>query len=750
MRDRSGTILLIVLLAVMTCLPLLQTGYTTSDDAYLALRIQEGRQSSGYVVAMDSGRLQHLITGNVAPLAYAGGRYWLMKTLAIGAIFATIGSMFYALRLISGSSAFATLTVVFFFSFVQHTHDHNLLTAYPVLSTTALTAFWLSIATWWLALQGRRRMAVVSVVLFVCSLLVYENFLVYACVFPVLTLLMRQGSWPERLRRAAMTPHVFATVGMLVAILGFRMFFQTDIGRQMMATEQYVFNFDLRRIWKVIERYGSSAFPLHYARVYRPMITDFYMGYGVFRVTLRDVFKVVEVAWLVKAVIVAYLTFLLTTRREQLMQQRGVLWFIALVLIVLTNLPLAITTKYQAWAIENYSHGYLTSYFVFFGVVILLALLIEGAVSWVLHRSRRGGYLLAGVFATLAFVVCYSTDLINAHVAHTEKQMYDKWKTVDQWIASPSFRAIPEGSLILAPSLFEHYPGTVHVFDDYWTDYVRLHGKKRKVEVLREREDWFSRAKEMDAADRLYFLELTQEQRGDASYLVFGRVIDARPGMAIASTDLDILAHARADRFRIMGRLFGSADECRARVFVNGAPTDGTFSDRFGAHVDVLRNAREWLWVRLSSAGASMAPDSILITDAAVPVDGPVDVLYGKGFHLDEVTYRWAEQSATLTLRNRTDRVVRADLQFEVQAPALTSGASARLEVVAGEARATWPIGPDLEKRVLPVEIPARASLDVLFSTNAPKAEAPLDPRTLVMKFLPDIRAREAGCQKTT
>jgi hypothetical protein len=203
--------------------------------------------------------------------------------------------------------------------------------------------------------------------------------------------------------------------------------------------------------------------------------------------------------------------------------------------------------------------------------------------------------------------------------------------------------------------LFEHYPGTVHVFEDYWTAYVRLHGNKQ-VEVLRERDAWFSRAAEMNATDRLYFLELTQEQRGDASYLVFGRVIDARRGTALASTELDVLAHARADRFRIMGRLFGAAAECRARLFVDGVPTDGTFSDRFGAHVDVLRNAREWLWVRLSSSGASMAPDSILITDSAVPIDGPVNVLYGKGFYLDEVAFRWAEASATLTLRNRTRR----------------------------------------------------------------------------------------------
>ena len=97
---------------------------------------------------------------------------------------------------------------------------------------------------------------------------------------------------------------------------------------------------------------------------------------------------------------------------------------VAFVLVVLTNLPLAITVKYQTWVIEDFTHGYLTTYFVFFGVVILLALLIEGAVSWLSSSSRLTAQALGGVFAAAAFIVCYGTDVINAHVALTERRMY--------------------------------------------------------------------------------------------------------------------------------------------------------------------------------------------------------------------------------------------------------------------------------------------------------------------------------------
>lgn len=749
MRDRVTITFLIAMLAVMTCVPLLHSWYTTADDILIMLGLQEGVKMVGFGTAEVTGRLQHVFTGSIAPLAYAWGAYWPMRLLSLFAILVTVASMAYTLQVLSGSGRLAALAVVFFFAFAQNTQDHNLLTAFPLISTTGLTAFWLSVAAWWLWLHGRRWLGVVSVALFVCSLMVYENFLVYGCIFPLLTLIARPGPWPARLRRAALTPHVFATVLMVVAMLVFRAVYQLDTGRQMMAAEDYRISLDPLKIVGTIERYAFGALPLHYAPVYKALITDFYMGFGVFRVTFKDIFKVVEVAWLAKAMIAAYLTVILTLRREPFVQRRGILLFIAFVLMALTNLPLAITTKYQRWALEHYSHGYLTTYFVFFGVVILLALAFEALVNWLSQRSRALAHGVVGLLAAIVFATCYATDLLNAHVAHTERQMYDRWTVVDRWIASPAFQAVPEGSLVLAPTLFEHYPGTVTVFDDYWTRYSTLHGRKR-VELFRERDLWLAKAMQTGGADRLYFLELRQEPRGDSSYLVFSRVRGALEGAPLVSQDVRVLAHARADRLRIVGRLFGAQAECRARVFVDGVPTDGTFVERFGAHIDRVRNAQEWQWIRLTTDGAAILPDSILITDSDVPVDGAIDVVFGRGFQYDEIAYRWAAQEAVLTLRNRTDRPLRTELRFAVEAPSLSPGTTGQLEAVAGAVRAQWVIGPQYRDYTLPLEIPAASTVDVVFKTDAARVDAPIDTRNLVLRFKAGLRVYEAGCQKTT
>jgi hypothetical protein len=336
---------------------------------------------------------------------------------------------------------------------------------------------------------------------------------------------------------------------------------------------------------------------------------------------------------------------------------------------------------------------------------------------------------------------------MNAHIARSQHQMYEKWQTVDEWIASPAFQAIPDGSLILSPSLFEHYPQTVHVFDDYWTLYVREHGKKQ-VEVVRYRTDWRDKARRTGADDRLYFLDFTPDGRSDSSYLTFSKVPSAEDDMPMGSEEVAILAHVKADRLRVLGRLFGATAECRARVFVDGVPSESTFTDRFGAHIERRREAREWLWVRLSSEGATIDPDSILIADADVSVDGEVEVVFARGFHLDEIAYRWAESEAVVTLRNRTDRPLRAGVEFAASAPGLAPGATARLEATAGSSRTEWAIGREPEPRSLILDMPPASSVDLRFRTDAPRVVAPLDTRVLALQFQPGFRVRdEARCE---
>ncbi len=177
MKDRSSTILLIVLLAVMTCLPLLHSGYTTTDDAYIALGLQEGQRMSGTrrrrAKRTSSARLHgiphaaQLRMGQL--LGDEGARTRRHPEQRRGYVRGASG--------VDPQRPLSTLAVVFFFR-IRSEHlrpqpAHGVSVHLDCRAGGSLVVG----GAWWLALQGRKRLRLVSLALFGCGLFVYENFL---------------------------------------------------------------------------------------------------------------------------------------------------------------------------------------------------------------------------------------------------------------------------------------------------------------------------------------------------------------------------------------------------------------------------------------------------------------------------------------------------------------------------------------------------------------------------------------------
>jgi hypothetical protein len=200
MSDRRTLLFLIGLLAVMTFIPLLHSWYTTTDDIYFAIGIHEGWRSPWFFDAQRSGRLQHVFSGQLMPIAYGWGSYWVTKAVSFATILSNVGALYVMVRVVTGDTRVGLLAVTFFFAFVQNTWDHNLLTSYPFIIGGAFTLFLLSVAAWWRALHGAPRMAAVSAVLFAVCLFSYESFLPYVVVYPLMTLAATEGTWTHRLR----------------------------------------------------------------------------------------------------------------------------------------------------------------------------------------------------------------------------------------------------------------------------------------------------------------------------------------------------------------------------------------------------------------------------------------------------------------------------------------------------------------------------------------------------------------------
>jgi hypothetical protein len=459
---------------------------------------------------------------------------------------------------------------------------------------------------------------------------------------------------------------------------------------------------------------------------------------------------------MVKAAIVAFLVWVLGAARTTV-RHKGLLLFLVAVFMLLTNLPIAVTMKYQAWVIQNYSRGYLTSYFVFIGVVILLAMVIDGIVGLAARRRSAWSRAAACLLAVTAFVVCYGTDFLNAHVSASQRQMYDRSRAVDAWIASPLFKDIPRDSVVFAPTLWDKYPSATHLFDDYWTRYALHYGFREQFDkpLARNRlnlihvidEETKPVVQSATAAGRLYYLKLVREPRSELTYVAFSRVPSIDPGHVFGSQEAWLLTHGRSDHLRVNGRVFGLSAECRARVLVNGTPSHGTFEGPFAVNVDHHWAAEPWLQTRLEAKGGLIDPETIAVSESAENVDNAVDVRYGEGFFPDEVAHRWAANEARLAILNRTDRSMLVDLRFDIRAPWAPAGSAHRVVVSAGSMKYEWPVDDTFRKHAVRVNVPAGTAVDVSFSTTAPRVDSAKDGRNLVLMFLPTFRAEEVGCE---
>jgi hypothetical protein len=425
-----------------------------------------------------------------------------------------------------------------------------------------------------------------------------------------------------------------------------------------------------------------------------------------------------------------------------------------------TNLPLAVTGKYQTWVIDSSSRGYVTAYFVFFGMVIALGLVIDGLIGFLSTRSRAPGRIAIGVFALVTFVVTYGTDFVNAHVAQSQRRLFDRAAAVDVWARSPLFKEMPAGSVVWAPSLWDRYPGETRVWDEtltpYWDHHVMRTSRRFR---LRPRQDGvFDPIPEVrllhlpaslealrnspGGVPDLYYLKVIQERRDDETYLVFARLLPGATGEPLRAGEVHILAHAKSDRFRVTGRLSDVAPECRGRVLVDGIPSSGTFTDLFAAHIDRMRQGKRWLWSRIDGAGATILPETIAVSASSQPTDGDVSIAFGAGFHDDEFVHRWATAEANLALGNRSGRDLTVDLHFEMHLPSAKPDQRFAVEVISGNSTQTLSVGKELERYVTRVTIPARATAPVAFRTDAPRLDV-ADSRQLVMMFKLPLRTEE-------
>jgi hypothetical protein len=567
-----------------------QIGFTTRDDAEIGLYpVRLGTPETAWRIAQASGRFYHLIS---VPIQVALLRLFLFSPmtynlLAVGAVLLNVALFSWVVRKAFASNLAGLLTATLSLIWLQNHWGHSLLTSYPViphLAFSALLCATIVLLSWERGQPFNRPILVGSLYFF--SILFSELFLIY---FPILAGICFYRAWQLPLMSfkarakavvCALWPMVAGVVLYLLCYFAFRYLHPSHHHGNQLAP------FDVKRIVAVLWQYTTSTLPgyfyFHDADTMNRMLDGFAPRTGRF----IELFKDCRVEWLAKALLSSCFCALLLSLKPSLPYGRH--YFLAISAGVAATLApvflVSLTLQYQDWVVNSGSLAYgLPSYCAYFGVVLLI-----GTVLLYLNQlARRSNTVSLGYIVLVSLFVgttSLATDSYNYGIALDQRLSNLKWRTLDRFIRTNDFKALPEDSLLYAPSIWQAR-GIASNREEYWTDYFTARSRK-KISVAGTLEE-LKKSVAARPQGRTYFLAFRQAPKEPDQFLIFAEVKNLEPslsGDAVYANDFALFGYSKNRRFTLIGRCSGGAT--RPSVGVNGKPVNDMSGDVFFALVD--------------------------------------------------------------------------------------------------------------------------------------------------------------------
>lgn len=607
---------LLVLLFALTFLPLIHVGYTTNDEShvYFFYRFSWQRLPFELVNSFRLALLNFFQTTRPVPsliitspffdlLSSSYHTVWLMRAISILGHGINIFLFRLILRKSLRSDTLADLGSVLFIVFLQNSWDHNLMTSY--MPHVYIFSLMLASIAFFLTYLERRdpRLMFWSAVLYFFSLS-YETNLVYLPLFIAI------AAANDRARAIHHSRWFIGITGAWIAVY-LAMRYANAPGMAELAAAANATNPDttagyavaarpgrLRAAAEVILCHGLSSWPGFVFAYYRKFIHQ----HGAAQL---------EAMWCIKGALAAGLVYQLMgslSKKEARPIAVGAGVLIGCYLLFAPGLPVSLIQKYQDWVRQG-TLGFTNTYFSYFGAIFLCV----AVLARIIHSLPK--QIGAGSAAALVFSVSLATDYANAAFTLSQVQSQQKWLAVDEFIKTSDFGALPDGSIVYAPSLFSQI-GIMKVFPPYWTDYLAFRAgdtydilsrpdmlaayaknpriifekpRKRRITIVGTPEELGAL---IDPAKprRLYFIRFFQKKNELGRAILFGQATGLRP---------------RGRDFFLFGR--------QARLFVNSRNKDFVVSGRAGPDLEIdgkkhPASADGWFAAAINKADQGRAP----------------------------------------------------------------------------------------------------------------------------------------------
>lgn len=514
-RETYFYILLISLLVMITYYPYLFVGFTTLDDTLHNLYYSKGVNlfSSSLTFVANSSIARPLFAFFMAP-PYFFDSFYYFKSIQIIASFFSVALFAFFVKKLTESVCFSILFFVVFLTFLQNSWNHNIMTSYPFYYHFSLALLILSFITLIKFMEQNKVFYLFcSHFLFLIVLMSYEMYMVYLPIYFILIYYFGKKYEIQAKKRVVISiPYILSAFFLIVLYFYVKMRFSNKY------TGTSIEPKNLFGVLSVLWQFSISAFPTYiYNNIYW-LYENYTLGKDIISyesLSFSLVLKKMKLVWLIKAVIASSLILLLLNKLEKINSQQY-LWLapVSFVYIFIPNLPLSLTSKYQTWVANN-DISYVTTHYSYFAVTIFLVSVV-GIIKRFLNSKKK----IFGFSAFLVILTIYGsivTDYANSYVFKTQYQATAKWRLVDKFLSSNYFKELPNGSTIIAPSLWKKY-AILENRNSYWSNYFKNKSGKN-IAVIRETKS-FSK----NSNKTLFFMKFNQQNSDSNQYIAIGKI----------------------------------------------------------------------------------------------------------------------------------------------------------------------------------------------------------------------------------
>lgn len=481
-------IVALLALTLATLVPFIFTGFATADDIqyYVSYHTRD-IWDLGFRYAQGNGRFYFAF---MMPVFYEWVPYVFDSYTApkvINIILIALNYFLFALIIkeIFNNKWIGFLCYLIGMVLISISGVNNPIVSYPIYFSLSFSFILFSI---YAAIKYRDSLLVkykwYSVLSFTLGLLFYENYFIYLplivgfIAYPQLSNL--QDRWPLRFTKASVEVLPFAVVFLLymTAYITWRLVYNEYAYDGSMVSSDNSFGDFINTITSI----SKGAYPLFFYISEQSFFYETSYILGNHEPGLLHVFFNMKAEWFFKAVIVALL-FYYIIEKIQATNKRKLVYtsIVGIIFVYAPQLLLAVTEKYTSLVKCCGLSNYLTTYFSFFPVAMLLCIVLVWPVFSIKKPIVLTSYkILIAVLIGLTSIV---NDYCNDHAVRDLRNPLYTFEAVDQFLLSNDFKAIPGHSFIYAPQLYKRSSEISYMFGQGydWSDYFGIKSGKEVI-----------------------------------------------------------------------------------------------------------------------------------------------------------------------------------------------------------------------------------------------------------------------------